>query len=536
MFRGYGVYIREITMNIGVYVRKSVYSDKSDSTEAQNKICKEYAHNNYKATTVITYEDEGFSGANTDRPGFNRLMKDITNKRLDVLICYKIDRLSRNVLDFSKTFDILQQNNVEFVSVKEQIDTSTPLGRAMMYICSVFAQMERETIAERVKDGMIELAKSGKWAGGKAPIGFSLNKIFLNGKKHTILIENEEEVPFLNMIYDTFLEGVSLSGLETYFRKKSIKSINGHYLSASQLYSILKNPHYAAATPEIYDYFNNRGCIMAVEKNKFDGQNGVMAYGRTTGGKRKKHTVNTSDKWIISIGIHKPIMSAEKWLAVQERFGKNVIDKSRKHEIGILKGTLRCKCGYSMRVQHKVDKYYNKVYDNYYCQNRNRRGVAYCDMKMVSVKKLDDAMLELLGVLSVNKDMIARLIKKNTPDQSVPIRSSSLITKEINTIEKKIGNLTIALQDCQGSSAAKYIISEIEKLDKQIISLNYELRELNMTEQENKKNMATINEIQDRIVNYLKSFDSLGYKDKAKFIEDLFSECTWNGKELFLLI
>lgn len=211
-------------MNIGIYARKSIYSDKSDSVKNQINLCKEYIQNNYKMIEkIIVYdEDEGFSGANTHRPGFERLMKDVHRKTIDLLVCYKIDRISRNVLDFSTTFNTLQEHGVQFVSVKEQIDTSTPLGRAMMYICSVFSQMERETTAERVKDNMIELAKSGKWAGGKPPVGYKRERILLNGKYHTILSENQEELHFLNMVFDTFLEGYSLSGLDTFFRRNGI--------------------------------------------------------------------------------------------------------------------------------------------------------------------------------------------------------------------------------------------------------------------------------------------------------------------------
>jgi len=524
-------------MNIAIYARKSVFSDKSDSVESQIKICKDYIqNNNLKAITIVEYEDEGYTGANTNRPGFTQLMNDIMKKKINMLICYKIDRISRNVSDFSKIFDTLQQHNVQFVSVKEQIDTSTPLGRAMMYICSVFAQMERETTAERVKDNMIELAKSGKWAGGKPPIGFKRERVLLNGKYHTILIENKDEIPFLNMIYDTFLQGYSLSGLETYFRQKGIKSLNGCYLSASQIHGILKNPHYVAATTEIYDYFEKLGCIMAVDKEKFDGKHGIIAYGRTKGGKGKViHKLNSSENWIISVGLHKPLISAEKWLAVQERFGKNKINKTRKYEIGILKGILKCKCGYTMRVQHKVDKIYNKVYDNYFCQKRNRMGPEYCDMSAVKVNELDNKIIEVLRQLSIDKNLLEKYIKQtNDPILINNIRDKNTIKKDIEKIKKKIENLAITLQDNSESIAAKYIIAEIEKLDKQMAGLNYELREVEFKEQENNKRKENINIIHEKICNYLDKFDTLPYNDKVKYLQDIIKECIWDGKNLII--
>lgn len=522
-------------MNIAVYARKSVYSDKSDSIESQIKICKEYAQSNFRVTTIVEYEDEGFTGANTDRPGFTRLMEDVLAKKIDVLICYKIDRISRNVLDFSKTFNTLQENNIQFVSVKEQINTSTPLGRAMMYICSVFAQMERETTAERIKDSMIELAKSGKWAGGKPPVGFKRERIVINGKKHTMLVKNEDELPFLYMIFDTFLEGYSLGGLETYFRKAGIQSLNGKCLSSTQLFQILKNPHYVAATKEVYDYFENLGCIMAVERDKFDGKHGLVVYGRTSGGKRKVHKFNTPDKWVVSVGLHKPLIPAEKWLAVQEQFGKNLIDKTRKHEIGILKGILRCKCGYLMRVQHKVDKIYKKVYDNYFCQNRNRRGPEFCDMKMVRVDELDQKTIEILKKIYVDKNLLDKYIK-NANISLVPVRDKNTIKKEIGNAKKKIDNLTAALQENFDSSAAKYIISEIEKLDRKIAELNYELREMEHKEIENNKISNDIGAIHANICKYLDSFDELPYQDKVKYLKEIIKECVWDGQKLNITI
>jgi DNA invertase Pin-like site-specific DNA recombinase len=521
-------------MNVGIYARKSVYSDKSDSIETQIKICKEYAQSNYNPSTVSIYEDEGFTGANTHRPGYEKLVKDIAAKKIDILICYKIDRISRNVLDFSSTFNTLQEQGIQFVSVKEQIDTSTALGRAMMYICSVFAQMERETTAERVKDSMIELAKSGKWAGGKAPVGFKRERKVINGKSHTILVKNDEEVPYLNMIFDTFLKGYSLARLDTHFRKQGIRTINDKYFSATQIYNILKNPHYVAATEEVYDYFESLGCIMAVERESFNGSHGVIVYNRTQGGKRKKHTVNTSEKWIISVGLHEPLIPSEKWLAVQRCFGQNKIDKTRKYNIGLLKGILKCKCGYTMRVQHKVDKQYNKVYDNYFCQNRNKRGKENCDMSMINVNAIDDKLLEILKNITLDKS----LIKKYSLPVETPmhIRNKESIKTEISNTEKKINNLTIALHENKESTAIKYVIAEIEKLDKKITGLRYELREVEMYEVEKKQRNDDIDTMYDKICKCMQGFENLDYKKQTSYVQDIIKTCVWDGNNLAITI
>ena len=153
---------------VAIYSRKSKFTGKGDSIENQIEMCKEYITNTIGKDIEFTiYEDEGFSGGNLDRPRFKKLMAAIKSKKFDILVCYRLDRISRNVADFSSTLEVLQSNNCSFISIKEQFDTSSPMGRAMIYIASVFAQLERETIAERVKDNMLELAKNGKWTGGK---------------------------------------------------------------------------------------------------------------------------------------------------------------------------------------------------------------------------------------------------------------------------------------------------------------------------------------------------------------------------------
>lgn len=167
-------------MIAAVYSRKSKFTGKGDSIENQIQLCKEYAKEQLKdknITEFLIYEDEGFSGGNTNRPEFQKLLEDAKAEKFNVLICYRLDRISRNVSDFSSTLKILQRHNIDFISIREQFDTSTPMGRAMIYIASVFAQLERETIAERIRDNMLELSKTGRWLGGTAPIGYAANPI-----------------------------------------------------------------------------------------------------------------------------------------------------------------------------------------------------------------------------------------------------------------------------------------------------------------------------------------------------------------------
>ncbi|MDE7478888.1 MAG: recombinase family protein, partial [Lachnospiraceae bacterium] len=341
-----------------------------------------------------------------------------------------------------------------------------------------------------------------------------------------------DEIPFLNMVTNTFLEGnYSLNGLETYFRKLGIKTLKGNYLSATQLYNILKNPHYAAADQATLEYFKNLGCTIGCDENKFTGEYGIIAYGRTSGGKKKTHIVNPPEKWIISVGLHRPIMTSEKWLSVQKRFGNNVFNKTRKHKIGILKGVLRCSCGYSMRVQHKVDKTYNKIYDNYFCRNRSRRGIEYCDSTYTSVALLDQAVIDILKNIALDKSIIDNYTYEDKAVH-VCLRSQSDIQKDIDKVGLKINNLTVALGTNADSSAAKYLIQEIEKLDKELTGLKYELMEVEQNERKNDKIQAETEDKYKSVCYIVNNLETLTYDELNGLMKDLLKECVWDGVSL----
>lgn len=521
-------------LRIANYGRKSVYSDKSDSTQAQYNLGVEYCKSHYNDYEIYRYEDEGYSGANIDRPGFNRMLNDIKDGKINVVVCYKIDRVSRDVKDFSNFFSFLQDHKVEFVSIKEQIDTSTPLGRAMMYICSVFAQMERETIAERVLDGMTSLSKTGKWAGGRAPLGFQRERVQIADKTHTILAPDQQGLELLNTISDTFLDGsYSLNQLENHFRKIGVKTANGFYLSATQIYNVLRNPVYCCADQTAYDYFESLGCQMGVDRDKFDGTHGIMPYGRTTGGRKRRHIINPPEKWIISVGMHSPLWTSDKYIAIQKRFGQNQISKTRKHKIGILKGVLKCKCGWRMRVQHKVDKKSGKTYDNYFCSQRNRKGVSYCDMSFTAVSILDNAVIEILKQIKLDKSLIDNY-EYEDKHLSVISRSQADVKRDISRIEFKIQNLTNALGNATESNAAKYIVLEIEKLDRELSGFKYELMEIATNNKKYKQKLDDRETKYKMVCNIVDRLDFADYDEINGMLNELIKECVFDGQTLHI--
>lgn len=290
-------------IRIAIYSRKSKYTDKGDSIGNQIELAKEYINTHYLSdkydVEIKEYEDEGFSGGNIDRPHFQEFLKDQNKNAYDVLICYRLDRISRNIADFSKLMEELTTVNTSFVSIKEQFDTKTPMGRAMMYIASVFAQLEREVIAERVRDNMLELSKTGRWLGGDTPTGFKAeryeivqvcekdekseeivgNKI----RKACKLVTDEEEKELILHLCDKYLELKSLSQLEHYCLINNIKTKNKKEFGTFSLKTILTNPVYVKNDQEILKYFKEKGIHIYAEqdgRDKFDGKYGLLAYNK----------------------------------------------------------------------------------------------------------------------------------------------------------------------------------------------------------------------------------------------------------------
>lgn len=155
-------------MRVFIYSRKSVCTGKGESIENQIEMCRQYIFAKVSGaddTSVTVYEDEGFSAKNTDRPQFQQMLRDARRQPPDYIVCYRLDRISRNVSDFSTLIEEFNERGISFVCIKEEFDTAKPMGKAMMYIASVFAQLERETIAERIRDNMLMLARTGAaWA------------------------------------------------------------------------------------------------------------------------------------------------------------------------------------------------------------------------------------------------------------------------------------------------------------------------------------------------------------------------------------
>lgn len=241
-----------LVKNCAVYTRKSTeegLEQDFNTLDAQREACLAYvASQKAEGWSALPdlYDDGGFSGGNIERPALQKLLADIKIGKINTVVVYKIDRLTRSLMDFSKLVEIFDQYDVTFVSITQSFNTTTSMGRLTLNVLLSFAQFEREVIGERVRDKVAASKKKGIWLGGHNPVGYErINKI---------LIPKKEEIPFVTMLYERYIALGSVKNLVLELRKKNIvsptwisskgKKHGGAPYSRGALYAILSNPVY----------------------------------------------------------------------------------------------------------------------------------------------------------------------------------------------------------------------------------------------------------------------------------------------------
>jgi site-specific DNA recombinase len=209
-------------------VRCAIYTRKSseegleqsfNSLDAQREACAAFIasqrHEGWRVVSAL-YDDGGYSGGDMQRPALKQLMSDIAAKKIDTIVVYKVDRLTRSLSDFAKIVETLDACSVSFVSVTQQFNTTTSMGRLTLNILLSFAQFEREVTGERIRDKIAASKRKGMWMGGTIPLGYDV--------KNRKLIVNPEEVERVNHIYDSYLKLGSVSKLKEHLDQQGIKS------------------------------------------------------------------------------------------------------------------------------------------------------------------------------------------------------------------------------------------------------------------------------------------------------------------------
>lgn len=529
---------------IAIYSRKSKYTGKGESIGNQVELCKEYVRAHYgdaALENIIVYEDEGFSGGNLNRPDFKKMMDAAKKRKFKAIIVYRLDRISRNISDFAGLIEELSHLDIAFVSIKEQFDTATPMGRAMMYIASVFSQLERETIAERIRDNMHELAKTGRWLGGTTPTGYAseaVKSITIDGKskKACKLKLIPEEADIIRMIYDLYIENDSQTVTEAELMKRGVKTKNDKYFTRFSIKAILQNPVYMIADQDAYDYFVKVNADLFSNKEDFDGVHGIMAYNRTNQEKGKTTEFLPPSEWIVSVGQHPGIIPGKVWVSIQESLERNKAKSYRKPRSNeaLLTGLLYCSCG--NRMYPKLSK--RKTADGkpiytYVCKMKERSQRSVCNRKNANGNTLDMAMIEQIKMLEDNKgsfiDQLEQSRKFYTGNRADYEERLTALRQEKTEIENKIEKLVDSLVDLGDSVAKNHVAKRIEQLNQECVAIDTRIQQLEGLTSQHALSDIEFDVMRQLLTIFKEGIDEMTVEQKRAAIRTLVRKVVWDG-------
>lgn len=450
---------------IAIYARQSVDKKDSISIESQVDFCKkEICDEEYKV-----YTDKGFSGGNTNRPAFESMLDDIERGIIKKVIVYKLDRISRSILDFANIIKVFKSHNVEFQSSTEKFDTSTPIGNAMLNITMVFAQLERETIQKRIKDNYYARGRKGFYMGGRAPYGFTKVETRVEGIKTSTFKNNPEQMPYLLEMYRMYSEtDMSLGKISDFLNNKKVPSAEGGLWDSCKISRILRSPVYVKADADVYLYYKNKGCIINNDISQFIGKKGCYLYGKREANERKYTKVTDH---VLSLGLHEGVVDSRTWLLCQYKLDHNKqVKNSGKGKHSWLSGYVKCGyCNYAVSVVRSGEyKYFN-------CRGKTNYKICNGHSSPVHVDRIERIIEEFIFKKSRELKDVSIKIEDNE-NQEINKLKLQIIEIE-NQIEHILNQLTEA-----NNVVMRYINERVTYLDNIRNSLIEEMRKLTVME------------------------------------------------------
>jgi site-specific DNA recombinase len=363
------------TVRCAIYTRKSTeegLDQDFNSLDAQRAAAEAYiASQQQEGWRCLPehYDDGGYTGANMDRPALQRLLVDVAAKKIDIILIYKLDRLSRSLLDFARIVETFEKHQVSFVSVTQHLNSTTSMGRLMLNVLLSFAQFEREIIAERTRDKIAAARRKGKWVGGMPLLGYEVDPSAFK------LVVDEAEAARVRAIFALYREQQALQPVLDELQRRGWRTHRwqtrkGHWrggqaFTKTSLRRLLRNPTYL----------------------------GMVRY------KRELHP-----------GEHAAIVDAELWHAVQPLLQEKRRPGSRRStQPALLKGLLYCApCG---RLMHSAATTRgSKQYRYYVCSMAQQQGWDTCPSKSVPAGDIERLVIEQLGQLSPEEPALENFV------------------------------------------------------------------------------------------------------------------------------
>ena len=474
-----------------IYGRQSI--DKADSISIESQI--EFCKYELKGESYREYTDKGFSGKNTDRPKFLELVRDIEQGLISKVVVYKLDRISRSIIDFARMMELFGKYNVEFVSATEKFDTSTPMGRAMLNICIVFAQLERETIQMRVVDSYYSRCTRGFHMSGVAPYGYKLTPTTISGVRTNMYEVDPATAARVKKMFEMYADPqTSLGDIARYLCNDGT---GGKEFPRVSISTVLRNPVYAQADLDMYEFFKAQGTNVVNDAADFAGINGCFLFQGKGITKSKQFNLENQ---ILVVAPHEGIVSSETWLACRRKMLNNKTFKRGRKATTWTAGKIKCgRCGSGLTCLRSIK-------DVLYFRCRRRADRKDCEgcgtLHVVEVEKL------------VYDEMCRKMDEFQTltgGETNANPRLNALYT-ELAQVEAEIEKL---LDTLTGANAVliSYANGKIEELDAKKQSLSKAIAEMT-SDSLNPKQIQ-------KISGYLNDWENVDIEDRRTVLDEM---------------
>ena len=480
-----------------IYTRKSTEENLSldfNSLDAQREAGKAYIKSQQHEGWICLdeqYDDGGFSGGNIERPAFQRLMQDVEDGKVDCIIVYKIDRLSRSLMDFAKIMEALEANDVSVVSVTQQFNTTSSMGRLTLNILLSFAQFEREIISERTRDKIAAARRKGKWTGGPPILGYDR----VRDHRGSRLTVNKDEAERVRSIYRMYLDKGSLLHAVKALRALGWKSKKyqtqkgawrgGAEFDKSILQRMLTNVIYLGKIT-YKDEIHEGEHDAIVDEDMFARAQGLLRCNRNSGGKH-----------------------------------------SRNKHGALLNGLVRCKaCGCAM--SHHFSKRGNKRYRYYVCIHAQKNGWSECPAPSLPAGQLEDFVVEQIKTVGRDPAVLADSLAATQQHFQSEIDTLTTERKQLEAEVRKFGREVGELApragfDEDATRQLGHLQEDIRKRQQEITAINERVAGI-------EKRMLNPDELAGAIESFDPLWESLSPTHKAKLIHLLVERIEYDGE------
>ena len=484
------------TVRCAIYTRKSTeegLQQEFNSLDAQREASEAFiASQKHEGWQVITdhFDDGGYTGGNMDRPALKRLLAAVEARSVDCIVVYKVDRLSRSLLDFARIIEVFDRNGVSFVAVTQQFNTTSSLGRLTLNILLSFAQFEREIISERTRDKMSAARRKGKWTGGHPVLGYDIDT------KGGRIIVNPTEAEQVRTIFGLYMaQGSMLPALQ---ETRRIGLVSKHWTT--------EDGKVRGGKPF------TRGSLHATLTNVL-------------------YTGMVDHKCVLYAGEHDRIIDQETWDQVHETLRHNGSTKGAtvRNKLGaLLRGLLFCvPCGTPMMHTYTMRK--SKRYRYYVCYNAQQQGWQNCETKSVSAQAIETAVLDSIRRIGTDPKL-AEAVAAEALDQMARRRRD--LDQEFDTHRRSLrqSNLALAREagDTSVDSGARF--DRIVGIQKEIETTEHRLTELAAERKSCDQDRINANDLRSTLAEFDSIWSSLTTREQEQMIHLLVAKVGYDGR------